>query len=67
MNIKVFIKFVEFRNILKILVDRENYLYFDDNFWWLYLLLELYVKRFKFVYYLYMYIVMIDIYVIMIY
>lgn len=65
MNIKVFIKFVEFRNILKILVDRENYLYFDDNFWWLYLLLEL--KRFKFVYYLYMYIVMIDIYVIMIY
>lgn len=24
MNIKVFIKFVEFRNILKILVDREN-------------------------------------------
>lgn len=67
MNIKVFIKFVEFRNILKILVDRENYLYFDDNFWWLYLLLELYVKRFKFVYYLYMYIVIIDIYVIMIY
>lgn len=45
MNTKVFIKSVEFRNILKTSVDRENQLHFDDNFWWLYLLSELQCKK----------------------
>lgn len=65
MNTKVFIKSVEFRNILKTSVDRENQLHFDDNFWWLYLLSEL--KRLKSVHYLYMYTVMTDIHVTMTY
>lgn len=55
MNTKVFIKSVEFRNILKTSVDRENQLHFDDNFWWLYLLSELHVKRLKSVHYSYVY------------
>lgn len=65
MNTKVFIKSVEFRNILKTSVDRENQLHFDDNFWWLYLLSEL--KRLKSVHYSYMYTVMTDIHVTMTY
>lgn len=65
MNTKVFIKSVEFRNILKTSLDRENQLHFDDNFGWLYLLSEL--KRLKSVHYLYMYTVMTDIHVTMTY
>lgn len=65
MNTKVFLKSVEFRNILKTSVDRENQLHFDDNFGWLYLLSEL--KRLKSVHYLYMYTVMTDIHVTMTY